>query len=44
VATTRGHEPCASCSTMDVTCGHIVTQTNFRQLYGYLVHDKPMCW
>jgi len=40
----RGHEPCASCSTIDATCGHIVTQTNFRQLYGYLVNGRPMRW
>jgi len=44
VATTRGHEPCASCSTIDVTCGHIVTQTNFRQLCRPTSDSSTAIW
>lgn len=38
------HEPCLSCSVVTSTAGHVTTQTNFRQLYEYLLKDEPMRW
>jgi MoaA/NifB/PqqE/SkfB family radical SAM enzyme len=38
------HEPCLSCSVVTSTAGHVTTQTNFRQLYEYLLRGVPMRW
>ena len=42
--TVVSHEPCLSCDVMTSTGGHIRTQTNFQQLYEYLLHGAPMRW
>ena len=38
------HEPCLSCSVVTSTAGHVTTQTNFRQLYEYVLRGVPMRW
>jgi hypothetical protein len=38
------HEPCLSCSVVTSTAGHVTTQTNFRQLYEYLLRGVAMPW
>jgi MoaA/NifB/PqqE/SkfB family radical SAM enzyme len=42
--TVVSHEPCLSCDVMTSTGGHVTTQTNFRQLYEYLLRGVPMRW
>lgn len=38
------HEPCLSCPVVTSTAGHVTTQTNFRQLYEYVLRGVPMRW
>lgn len=39
-----GYEPCLSCGVVTVEDGHVVTQTDFVQLYEYLLDGIPMRW
>jgi len=38
------HLPCATCTVMASCHGHVVTQTNFRQLFDYLLHGTTIFW